>query len=219
MRSWIALAMLLFLSAVAQAQAPALPRGIGFRVAGQADTPEHVREDFGFIRQAIDDTDFEASLKGKLAKLVDGGSEELKAAKTPADAARVRDRIDHEAGELLSAGHRDELLRRTRIVCVELLLLNSGLSADAIDDKVVAALRLTPDQASRIRGVLYKLQPDGAEGEQVTGRPTATAARREIRALLTPDQRKLLDAKIEAGIKAAAAESGATTKKAPPDPP
>src|SRR4051794_18885741 len=138
MRRWLALLVVLIATSRRSAAEPALPRGLGFRTAGQPETAKEMREDFWCIHQGVEDTDFDAGLKVKLSAMLGAAEQALEGAKSLQEAAKIRDGVEREAAALLTVAQREELRRRTTIAFAEVLMLSSGFSARDIDGDVVA---------------------------------------------------------------------------------
>jgi len=206
----------MILPALLHAEPPALPRGLGFRIEGQKETSEEIRQDILFIRQGITEANLSADLKTKLDALLAKAHEGLDA-KTPEQAAPIRDRFDRDAGALLSAQQREEVQRRTKIVFAETFVLGNGMAAEEIDEKVVVTFKLTIEQTKKIRDSLTQLSKKLSEDLPETGPKSRFAvivvSRKEMRDALTPAQRAQLDETIEKALKAASEESGSTKEK------
>lgn len=202
--------LLALLPVLAHGEAPVLPRGLGFRIEGRKETTEEIQEDIPYIRQGVAEGDLAADSKAKLDGLLTKAYSDM-ADKSAEEATVIRERLDREAGALLSAREREEVLRRTRIVFVETFALGNGVAAEEIDAKVVADFKLTEAQTEKIRGSLSRLAKRLSDDLPIAGPnnrfSVIVAARKEMRDALTQAQRVLLDERVEKAIKAAAEET------------
>lgn len=197
---------------------PVLPRGLGFRIAGQPETPEQLADDLRFVQIAIPEAGLDASVRQKLATAVDDASEKLKprAKSAPADevsrkqALEIREQLDREAGPLLSAGDRKRLLERVTIVWSELFLLNNGSVPSHLDSDVEKQLTVTAEQKQAFnRGVA---EMEAALEESKDAEPSARRAvlnrfRIRFRNVLSETQRKQWDQIVLDALAKAAAEN------------
>lgn len=197
---------------------PVLPRGMGYRIAGEAQTPRQLLEDVYYVQRAIAESGLDKAVQKALSTAVDDAAEKLKvlAKIEPADevgrkkALDVREELDREAGRLLSAADRKLLRDRTLVLFSEMFLLTNGVNPEDFEGEVGKALKLTVEQKrALVKGIE---QMEAALGALKDPNPSARADllnrfRIRFRNVLTDTQRRQWDQIVLEALAKAAEEN------------
>lgn len=197
---------------------PVLPRGLGFRVASEPETPKQLLEDVYYVQQAIPESSLDDPTQKTLFEAVDDAFGRLKAlAKAePVDEAtrgkaqEVRDELDRHAGNILSTAQRKRLVDRTRIVFSELFLLNNGVDPTDVDGEVAKTLKLSAEQKQTLLKGIQDMEAAVRElkgPNQLARADLLNQFRTRFRSALTESQRNQWDQIVLKSLKKAAEES------------